>query len=179
MKLDHQIEGTDFIKFAAESYMGSGGNPVILFTESAEWLYDCYTKTGDEICLKAARQIVKAYMELGFIYNDGEAVFGKILEASGTTVQQQFQGWLYPSSTIKRSSLQIREILGFWPKSSKKEYNVDRIVKDILDKLQKRECGCFYYGRRPEEITFELLILDENAYLLALEKKKVYVFEEE
>ena len=95
MKLKNSSENSSIIKFAAESYVGAGGNPVVLFTESAEWLYECYEKTGDEICLKAARQIVNVYVEMGLLYAAGKDIFEKILTASGTTFEQEFPARIY------------------------------------------------------------------------------------
>lgn len=177
MKLDQYLGNTDFLKFAAESYIGAGGNPIELFTESAEWLYDCYKKTGDEVCLKAAVQLIKAYVELGFLCKDSETVFGEILDKAGMSLEKGFQKQRYNTNVIKRKKLAVREVLGYWPQISDRITNVDAVVNDIMKKIEAKNYGCFYYGRHKDEIDFELLILEEDVYLLDLNKKKVYVFE--
>lgn len=176
MKLNQDSNRSKIIMFAAQSYMGMGGNPVELFKESAEWLYDCYEKTGDEICLKAAVQIVKVYMEFGLAYKSGESLFQKILEAAGTTVEEEFPKRLYPSNVLKPKVSPIRDALGYWPKTSEDSMNVDEVVKDILEKLQKQEHGCYLYGKKRGEVGYELLILEENSYLVDFQKHKVFQF---
>lgn len=177
MKINTITENTDFIKFAAESYMGQGGDPVVLFTEATEWLYDCYEKTGDEICLQASVQLIKTYMELGLNYQKADSLFEKILNAAGTRGEERFPRSLVGKS-LGRSTEQIREVLGYWPKSGKQECNVNWVITDIQKRLEKQELGCYYYSRISGRTDFELLILKENSYLLDLAKKKVYQFTE-
>jgi hypothetical protein len=177
MKINKIAENTDFIKFAAESYMGQGGDPIVLFTEATEWLYDCYEKTGDKICLQAAVQLIKTYMELGLIYQRADNLFEKILQAAGTRGEERFPRSLVGKS-LGRSKEQIREVLGYWPKSGVQENNASWVISDIQKRLEKQELGCYYYGRKSGQTDFELLILKENSYLLDIARKKVYQFTE-
>ena len=172
------MEETSIIKFVAESYVGVGGNPIVLFTESAEWLYNCYEKTGDCVCLRAAKQIVRAYMELGLLYESAEGIFEKILKAAGTSFEEEFPKCIYTQNTLKWKVTQIREVLGFWPYTSENKYSANQVAQDILDKVNNNEYGCFYYGKKENEVMYELLILREDAYLMDLEKKRIYVFEQ-
>lgn len=168
---------TDVIRFAAESYVGVGGNPRELFMKSAQWLYNCYETTEDLMCLKAAKQMVRAYMEMGLLYEAAKEVFDKILEAAGIVFEDEFPKGLYSQKAIKCKVTQIRETLGFWPHTNEKRYNAEWIARDIFGKVSSSEYGCFYYGKRENEVTFELLILREDAYLMDIEKKRIYVFE--
>lgn len=174
---EERLQETNIIKFAAESYVGVGGNPFVLFTESAEWLYDCYKDTKDVICLKAAKQIIRAYMEMGLLYEAAKETFDKILDASGVLFEEEFPTGIYSQEKVKCKVTQIRETLGYWPHTSEKQYNAEWISKDIMEKVKNKEYGCFYYGKRKNEITIELLILEEDAYLMDLEKKRIYVLE--
>lgn len=178
MELKNCSGETTVIKFAAESYMGVGGNPVVLFTEAAEWLYSCYKKTGDEICLKASIQIIKAYMEMGLLYEAAKDIFDKILGEEGVTAIEAFPKRVYTQNLLKRKATYVREVLGYWPKAKNKNCNAEWITKDILKKVENREIGCFYYGKKEDIFSFELLVLEEEAYLLDLERKKIYVFEQ-
>ena len=178
MELKNCSGETTVIKFAAESYMGVGGNPVVLFTEAAEWLYSCYKKTGDEICLKASIQIIKAYMEMGLLYEAAKDIFDKILGEEGVIAIEAFPKRVYTQNLLKRKATHVREVLGYWPKAKNKNCNAEWITKDILKKVENREIGCFYYGKKEDIFSFELLVLKEEAYLLDLERKKIYVFEQ-
>lgn len=172
------LQETNIIKFAAECYVGVGGNPLVLFTESAKWLYDCYQDTKDVICLKAAKQIIRVYMEMGLLYEAAKEIFDKILDAEGVTFEDEFPTGIYSQETVRCKVTQIRETLGYWLHTSEKQYNAEWISRDIIKKVKNKEYGCFYYGKRKNEITFELLILEEDAYLMDLEKKRIYVFEQ-
>lgn len=172
------LQDTNIIKFAAESYVGVGGNPITLFTESAEWLYNCYQDTKDVICLQAAKQIIRAYMEMGLLYEASKDIFDKILDAVGVAFEEEFPKGIYSQRKVRCKVTQIREILGYWPHTNENQYNAEWISKDIVKKVKSKEYGCFCYGKRKNEITFELLILEENAYLMDLEKKRIYVFEQ-
>lgn len=177
MKINNIVGNTDFIKFAAESYMGQGGDPIVLFTEATEWLYDCYEKTGDEICLKAAVQLIKTYMEMGLIYQRADSLFERILMAAGTWGGERFPHSLAGQS-LGRETEQIRKVLGYWPKNGVQECGAGWVISDIQKRLEKQELGCYYYGRKSGQTDFELLILKENSYLLDLSRKKVYQFTE-
>jgi len=178
VKLEYE-NSTEVIKFAVEAYMGVGGNPVMLLKETAEWLFDSYEKTGDGICLKAAKQIVYTYLSMGFLYEEGEAIFSRILKASSEAENTEFLDKLCSNNVLKLKPRQIREVLGRWKKSPEREYNADWIVSDILDKVKNHIYGCWYYRRNREDIVFELVVLEENTYLLDIEKKRVYTLERE
>lgn len=178
MELKHCSDETTVIKFAAESYMGVGGNPFVLFTESAKWMYSCYKNTGDEICLKASIQIIKAYMEMGLLYEAAKDIFDKILAEEGVIAKERFPKRVYTQNKLKRKTTHVREVLGYWSKVKKKNCNAEWITRDILKKVENREIGCFYYGKREDVFSFELVVLEEDAYLMDLERKKIYVFEQ-
>lgn len=148
-----------------------------MFTESAEWLYNCYEKTGDKICLKAAKQIVRTYMELGLVYESAKDIFEKILASAGTSFQKEFPKRIYAPNVLKRKETAIREALGFWPKANEHKNSADWVALDIYNKIVSCEYGCFYYGKRKQEVNFELLILEDDAYLMDIEKQRIYVFE--
>ncbi len=173
----HYVPEISAIKFAVESYVNVGGNPKKLFTESVEWLYECYQNSSDVTCLEAAKRIVRAYIELGLIYNDSKELLDKILDGLGNSFKEEFPDGFYSQEAIKCKVLQIRELLGYWPGTREKQYNAEWIAKDIYNKVHNREYGCYFYGKRAGEMVFELLILEEDTYLLDLEKKRIYVFE--
>ena len=175
MNYNHCLEETEVIKFAAESYVGVGGNPKKLFAEAVQWLYECYKQTNDFTCLKAAKQIIDAYMELGLLYDSVDKIFDPILAEMGTTFEKEFPRRRYSANVLKQKVVSVREVLGFW--SSKSLISADYVAEDIIEKLQSKEYGCYYYGKRENEISFELLILKEDAYLMDIEKQRIYLFE--
>ncbi len=179
MKFNDSSKEISIIKFAAQSYAGVGGNPMRLFRESAEWLYECYKNTEDLLCLKASVQTINAYMEMGLLYEASKDIFDPIIKEAEIQFERRFPKHIYPQNLVKRKISHVRAVLGYWPQSKNRDCDAEWITKDILDKVEKKEKGYFCYGRGKNEISFELLILDEDAYLMDLERKKIYVFEKQ
>lgn len=179
MDVEKELKEIEAIRFAAESYMIVGGNPKKLLVESAEWLYNCYEATEDLMCLKAAKQIIKTYVRMGLLYDAAKDVFDKIMSATGIAFDYEFPKGKYPQKVIKCKVTPIREILGYWTYSDKKAHNAEWVAGDILRKVSKKECGCFFYEKKEGIPSFELLVLEEDAYLMDLERGRVYVFEKE
>lgn len=178
MKSDINFTEEAIIKFAAESYVGVGGNPVTLFIEAAEWLYKCYKQTGDQVCLKAAKQLVNVYMQMGLLYTEGKEIFEKILGELGTSFEMEYPARIYSPNIIKNKVLAIREVLGFWPKGTEQRFNADCIARDIFKKVKSKELGCYCYGKKSMGVSFELLILENDMYLMDLERHRIYVFKD-
>ena len=177
--LINEVKRTEVIKFAAEAYMGMGGSPNGILVESAEWLHDCYEKTGDKLCLEAAVQIIYAYNELGMIYEDAKDVFDKIVtQARGENIDA-YPEKVYSTQKLKLKKVQICEKLGKWPRSSQRLYSAEEVALDIIQRVEQKILGCQYYEKGSNRVAFELLVLEDNAYLLDLEKRKIYVFDKE
>lgn len=174
MKLNAAEQGIEALKYAAEAYAVAGGSPAVLLKEAAGWLMDCYKKTEDVICLQAAGEITKTYMEMG-LYDKEEAIFDEIMKCLGTTRREELPKRFYPQNRLKLSVSQIREVLGYWPQS--KEMSAERAAKDILNRVRDKQSGCYYYKRGAAGAVFELLVLEDAAYLLDLEKGRVYYIE--
>lgn len=81
--------------------------------------------------------------------------------------------------SVKCKVTKIREVLGYWPCTSKENYNAEVVARDILHKVCNREYGCFFYEKKDSVPSFELLIMEEDAYLLDLERGRIYIFEKE
>jgi len=176
MKLNETGKGTEIIKCAAQAYAITGGAPSKLLKEAAEWLLDCFRKTGDPDCIEAAGEITRAYMEMGLLDQD-EDVFDEILECLGTTREKQFPKALYCQNRLRVNASSVREVLGRWPKAGGAGDSVEWVVRDIVTRVKKGEVGCWQYRRGASGVVFELLVLEAGSYLMDMEKKKVYLFE--
>ena len=172
-----EMQEISAIKIAVESYTAVGGNPATLLKESAEWLFTHYEVSGDAFCLKAAVQLVRVYMELGLLYVAAQEVFDKILATAGTTYEEEFPKRICRQDSISCNVSKVRELLGYWPYTRGKIYNAQRVAESICEKVRKQEYGSYFYEKRENEIAFELLIVKENAYLMDIQKSKIYVFE--
>ena len=78
---------------------------------------------------------------------------------------------------LRPTASQVGEVLGRWPKGSVKEESAKWVVEDILRRVGSGKPGCRFYRKGRSGAVFELLVLDEGAWLLDLEKKRIYRFE--
>ncbi len=79
---------------------------------------------------------------------------------------------------LKPNASQVGEALGRWPRSAEKEKNVGWITEDIVHRVRHGIQGCRFYRKGHGSSIFELLVLKEGAWLLDLERKRIYRFEE-
>ena len=145
MKIVNALEKPEVIKLAAEAYAVTGGAPEELILETVEWLNDCYSKTGDQICQEAASQTARAYGEM--------------------------------ERRLKMNARQVGEVLGRWPRSTIKEENIRWVTEDIVHRVSQGVTGCRFYRKGQNGAVFELLVLEQGAWLLDLEKKRIYKLE--
>lgn len=78
---------------------------------------------------------------------------------------------------LKPNVSQVGEALGRWPKSAVKEENVGWVTRDIVHRVSQGIQGCRFYRKGRNGAVFELLVLEEGAWLLDFEKKRIYRFE--
>lgn len=79
---------------------------------------------------------------------------------------------------LKPNVRQVEEALGRWPRSAIKEENIRWVAEDIVQRVSQKVAGCRFYRKGQKGAVFELLVLEEGAWLLDLEKKRIYKFEE-
>jgi len=166
------------IKLAAEAYMSEGHSPVKLLLEAAEWLWDCYQKTGDIHCVEAAKQVVCAYVELGLPHENQDASCSRIWDLLRASKKELIPEAFYPKYRLKVNRSQIRQALGPWPRTKSGEMTADDAVKDIIRKIEERTSGVQIYRTKRDEIVFQLVITEDGeAFLLNLQKRLIYTFE--
>lgn len=79
--------------------------------------------------------------------------------------------------SLKLTLMQVGEALGRWPRSTAKEENVRWVAEDIVYRVSHGVQGCRFYRKGQNGGIFELLVLEEGAWLLDMEKKWIYKFE--
>lgn len=178
MKIMESIEAKEIIKLSAQGYAECGYSPIELLKEVAEWLEDCYEKTGDKKCLTTAQEVIKAYMELELPYEKIEKIFNQILQESQLEQHYSALRKKYCKTKGKLTYTKIREILGVWDKSVKGMV-VDKVVREIMEKVRGQKKGCYCYGGDGLSPLFELVVMEREAFLIDIEKKKIYFLEQE
>lgn len=80
--------------------------------------------------------------------------------------------------SLKPTYSQVGEALGRWPGSAKKEESFKWVLEDILYRVCQGVRGCSFYRKGQNGGIFELLVLEDSAWLMDMEKKRMYRFEQ-
>lgn len=80
---------------------------------------------------------------------------------------------------IRPSVSRVREVLGRWPRAAVKEESAGWTAEDIVRRVRNRIQGSQIYQRGKNGAVFELLVLEEGAWLLDIERQRVYLFTRE
>lgn len=95
----------------------------------------------------------------------------------GEAAYQTAKAYSEMERRLKPNVSQVGEALGRWPRSTVKEENVGWVVRDIVHRVNHGIQGCRFYRKGYGGSVFELLVLEEEAWLLDLERKCIYRFE--
>ncbi len=77
---------------------------------------------------------------------------------------------------IRPSVSRVREVLGRWPRAAVKEESAGWTAEDIVRRVRNRIQGSQIYQGSKNGAVFELLVLEEGAWLLDIERQRVYLF---
>lgn len=162
------------IKLALKNLEHRGKQCRQILLASIRWLREYYERTGDEDYLKKAVWHIYAYLEMGFLYEDGKEAFMHILNSLHISLEELDPPWKNHHKKVKVSKMGINNLLGSWhPKLQCMK--IGEAVNDIIDKIDSRKIGeyTYYCGRLIKEEkgeaiwehTFRLYIReDENIF---------------
>lgn len=161
------------------SYVGLAISDV--FEASVSRLYSYYLETKDKCYIETALLHIRAYVEMGFEYEDKAEVFDCVLETLGTSRHLEFPKAYYYSKKIKANKTQIRTMIKKWP-ASKERMNINDVVQDILDKVLNKKVGIYYYNSsttpNSENIgdgdLYELVISEKETYFHDIKRRKYF-----
>lgn len=179
-KNDQQLM-VEAIKLAVgtTSYLGLSIHEV--FEATVQRLYSYYQETKDKCYIETALLHIQAYMEMGFEYEDKAELFDHILEELGTSRQLEFPKAYYYSKKIKANKTQIRSMIVRWP-ASKVRMNINELVQDILDKVNNKKVGIYYYNSNPtpdngndgDGDLYELVVSEKDIYFHDIKRRKYF-----
>lgn len=161
------------------SYLGLSISEV--FEASVQRLYSYYQETEDKCYVETALLHIKAYVEMGFEYEDKAVLFDHVLEELGMSRQLEFPKAYYYSKKLKANKTQIRTMIKRWP-ASKFRINIDEVVQDILDKVKNREEGIYYYNSNPspekangtDGDLYELVVSEKEVVFHDIKRRKYF-----
>ena len=139
-------------------------------------LYTYYENSTNENYLETATLHIQAYLEMGFLYENGAAVFDVILEKLGTTRELRFPKKFYASKKIKLNKSQIKNMIKKWPASQKQSMKIDEVVNDIMFKVTNKEKGIYYYKCAVTDDVYELVVSEKETFFHDLRRGIFYTF---
>lgn len=176
------------IKLGAGNVEQMGKNSKTVLIESIQWLKEQYERTEDNSYLEKAVWHIYAYMEMGYIYDDGQEKFDSVLYLLGKNREDLFPKNKWNQIRVPLSKTKINTILGKWnPKLQ--SMRVAEAVDDIIRHTKNREEGTYLYhcgkviaGEGDEKLwqnTFRLYINQEEAILHNVNQNRYYLLEQE
>lgn len=161
-------------------------SPQAVLLKSISWLCDLYECDKNEIYLQKAVWSIYAYLELGFLYKEGERIFEKVLGYLKKDKSELFPEERFEVKKMKITKTNIRNLLGNW-NPVYHSMHIQDVVNDIYNKMLTQEQGTYTYhsGKAIEdtknielwEKTYRLIIDDTNIMFYDVRKNRYYVFE--
>lgn len=181
-----QREEIEAVKLSAQALPYRGVSIHDTFAMSVKKLYVNYEATGDKRYLECALLQMQAYLEMGFVYESEREIFDKVLKELGTDKGKQFPKRYYAAETVKLTRPQVRKMIRRWSSSIYHTMPIDRMVDDIIEKVQNREYGTYYYhscyspdrSKNPADEVYELVVQKNECFFHDINGQKYYEFVE-
>lgn len=173
------VQYIESIKLAYGSVQYKGLPIKETFFKSIDLLKNHYEETKNIRYLEVALLHIQAYLEMGFPYEQGESVFAEVLRKLGTTRESEFPRRFYASSSIKLNKSQVRSMIRKWPASPYQKMKIDEVVADIIQKVQKKQSGIYYYQCAVTKEVYELTIQEEEIFFYDVSRGLFYTFLED
>lgn len=175
-----QIEAIKLSVIGLPSVAGLTVNQLLI--ESIDFLYSSFVRTKQKKLLLHAAVQIQAYLEMGFVYEDSGKLFDKVLEELGTEKKILFPKKFYMYRKIKLNRNAVRNMIKRWPKTNERDFTIDELVNDIINKVKNKESGIYFYTSTRKNGSsvigmYELVINSSECYFHDLVCKKYYVFE--
>ncbi len=164
------------IKLAAGSVQYKNLSIKNTFIEAVSQLYHYYTYSENIEYLNVAVLHIQAYLEMGFPYEDGKGMFDCILAKLGTSKELKFPTKFYEIKKIRLNKTQIRSVIKKWPASPHQKLKIEDVVTDIIERIEKREIGIFYYRNVVMGDIYELIVNEKENLFHDLSRGIFYTF---
>lgn len=174
------------IRLAMDNVGNHDISPKDVLLKSVCWLLELYEREKMDIYLKKAVWNIYAYLELGFLYEEGEIIFEKILFYLKKEKEDVFPKEKRNIKKIKVTKTNIRNLLGNWNPVYHSMCIAD-VVNDIYEKIVNCREGTYIYhsGKILEnndekslwQNTFRLIIDSKDTTFYDVNKNKYFLFE--
>lgn len=143
-----------------------------------------YEETNEVEYLEAALLHIRAYMEMGYDYDDRKELFDYVLKELDIERGTIFPKVYYNARKVKLVKSQVRKLIMRWP-TSKQRMGINEVVEDIISKVKNKEIGIHYYNSDPTPDNpdtsgdlYELVIGESETYFHDIKRRKYFTFQE-
>ncbi|ANU44951.1 hypothetical protein ADH76_01390 [Enterocloster clostridioformis] len=176
MQDDKNARYIEAIKFAAGGVQYRNLSVNKTFIDAIQQLYYYYENSHNAAYLEVATLYIRAYLEMGFSYEDGKEVFDNVLKELGTSRELEFPQKFYVAKRIKLNKSQVKSMIKKWPASPHQKMRIDEVVMDIITKVKNKEIGIFYYQCAVTRDMYELVISENEIFFHDLRRGIFYTF---
>jgi len=125
--------------------------------------------------LEMALLQIRAYLEMGFPYEDNKDLFDdilQILDAKEVCFQQRFY-----RDKISLNRQSVRSMIKKWPASPQQDMKIGEVVTDIISKVSEHDRGIYYYKNVVTGEMYELVIHNDEMFFHDLQRSIFYQFD--
>lgn len=149
------------------------------FAMCIQHLQELYELTSKEEYLHVALLHIRAYMQMGFNYEENQELFGLILRELHLPENSFTSKYMYANKLIKLTRPQVRSMIGKWMPSAANPLKIGEVVDDIIDKVSHQTKGIhtYVYTSGKTKYIYELVISEEECFFHDARKRKYYFFD--
>jgi len=170
MHKENDVKYVEAIKLAAGGVQYRSLSVKNTLIEAVEKLHVFYTNSAEKKYLEVAKLFIQAYLEMGFLYQEGEKVFDVILNELEEQREIEYLRRTYVERKIKLNKSQVRSMIKRWPASPNQEMKIDEVVEDIISKSKNKEIGISYYECSVTKDVYELVINENEMFFHDLKR---------
>lgn len=179
--MNESKETTAAIKLIIGSLPYQGISVINTMKKVMEYLCIYYEKTLEKKYLEIAIMHMRAYIEMGFVYDELKRQFDFVLTLAGVSKKEIYRNVSGENqSTKKMSKSEIRSMIRRWTSSKYHTKSKDEVVEDIMDKVERRSMGIYYYHsnqnpKNPKSDDVYALVINEfESYFHDIKRNKYF-----
>ncbi len=179
--MNENKETTAAIKLIIGSLPYQGISVINTMKKVMEYLCIYYEKTLEKKYLEIAIMHMRAYIELGFVYDELKRQFDFVLTLAGVSKKEIYRNVSGENQSAKKiSKSEIRSMIRRWTSSKYHTKTKDEVVEDIIDKVERRSMGIYYYHsnqnpKNPKSDDVYALVINEfESYFHDIKRNKYF-----